>query len=194
MRNVLILLLLITALTFISASDLGTFKLGECISLYQQCDNCTYVNLTSVSYPNNNTEIIEQAMTNHGTDFDFQFCNTTLDGNYKYTVCGDKNGNRKCEVHNFEVNSSGRTGGENIAFFIVVVLILYGLTLFGFFGGNIPMTVLGGMALIGFGVYTISNGVIIYIDWITVYFSYVTIGVGALCSLWALVEWIQDIM
>lgn len=91
----------------------------------------------------------------------------------------------------WEVTSFGKSGNDNIVFFVLIIIMLYTITFVGFFGKNIPISILGGMAMIGLGLYMITNGVIIYRDWLTNYFSYITIGLGALFSLWALVEEIQ---
>ena len=79
-----------------------------------------------------------------------------------------------------------------LIFFVFVIIMLYGITLIGFFGKNIPVTILGGMSLLGLGLYTINNGIIIYRDWLTNYFSYVTIAIGAILAIWATLEAIQE--
>ena len=72
-------------------------------------------------------------------------------------------------------------------------VLLYGITFFGFFGKNIPMTILGGMALLFLGVYLINHGIIIYRDTLTNYIAYVTIAVGAITALWAILEELEVI-
>jgi hypothetical protein len=88
----------------------------------------------------------------------------------------------------FEVTPSGQAGIENIVFFILIILLIYGITFFGFFGKNIPLTILGGMAMLFLGVYLINNGIISYRNDLTNYIAYVTIGVGAIASMWAILE------
>ncbi len=88
----------------------------------------------------------------------------------------------------FEVTPSGKGGSANIVFFIFVIVLLYTLTFVGFFGRNIPITILGGMALLFLGVYMIRYGIIIYRDNLTNYISYITIGVGGITSFWAILE------
>ena len=113
-------------------SNLGTFKLNECVELYQQCDNCTYVNLTSVKLPNSTNINIGLNMTKNGEDYTYTFCNTTSTGNYQYNVCGDKNGINKCEVIEFSVTPSGNSidSGQSISLFgSLILIIIVGLIL-----------------------------------------------------------------
>ena len=118
--------------------------------------------------------------------------NFTELGQYAYGVkCQDTNLGGAISGY-FEVNPSGNYGSENILFILFIILLFYAVSFIGFFGKNIPMTILGGMAMTGLGVYTIRNGLIIYRDWITNYFSYVTIGLGALISIWASIELLED--
>lgn len=50
-------------------SYLGTFKQGGIINLKQTCDDCSYVNLSNVSYPNSSFALLGQFnMTKSGTD------------------------------------------------------------------------------------------------------------------------------
>jgi hypothetical protein len=194
MNNKILFLFLfgIFFINLISAESLGTFKQGDNVSLYQICDNCSYVTLTSINYPNSLVETINKNMTKTGNDYKYGFSNTTVLGDYQYNVCGDKNGNLRCEVLTFSITPSGNYGSSNIVFFIFIIILLYTVSFIGFFGKNIPITILGGMAMVGLGVYTISQGMIIYRDWITNYISYITIGLGALLALWAAIEQIQD--
>jgi len=88
----------------------------------------------------------------------------------------------------FEVTPSGNSGNENVFFFIFVILLIYGITFTSFYGRNIPLTILGGMAMMFLGIYTINNGIIIFRDALTNYISYITIGIGFMLSMWALFE------
>lgn len=93
-------------MSLISATDLGNFVQNDCVTLYQACDSCTFVNVTSVKQPNQ-TQILDQPMTNFGFDFTYEYCNTSQIGGYKYNVCGDKGGSIVCEVIDFTITSDG---------------------------------------------------------------------------------------
>lgn len=174
-------------------SNLGTFKQNTCFDLYQTCDDCTYVNLTAIKYPNGTIETMNLDMVKINQDFTYNFCNSTNLGDYTYTVAGDKRGVYSIETMSFEVTPSGKDGNENIVFFIFIILLIYAITFLGLFNGNAPVTILGGMAMIFLGVYMINNGVIIYQDNLTNYFSYLTIGIGALFGLSAGYDLYQDL-
>ncbi len=45
------------------ASDLGVFKINSTIQLYQSCENCTFVNLSSVKLPNGSVLFYNLEMT-----------------------------------------------------------------------------------------------------------------------------------
>jgi hypothetical protein len=129
MKNLKIIAMFIVGIFFfmnlVSAADLGTFAQNDCVTLYQSCDDCTFVNLTSVKQPNQ-TQIIEQEMTNFGYDFTYEYCNTSQIGGYKYNVCGDKGGSIICEVIDFEITKTGAvlTEAESKFYFAILFTVL----------------------------------------------------------------------
>ena len=186
-----ILLVLMFSVLFISLvsaeCSLPTVKQGDIIQLTQSCTNCTQVNLTKVIFPNNTISLLGQfEMTANGSNYNYTFSNTNSLGKHIYYAEGDLNGVLFSQACSFEVTPSGNSGNSNIAFFILVIVLLYGINLLGFFKENVMMTVLGGMALLFFGVYMINNGIIIYQDNLTNYIAYVTIAWGGMSSMFAL--------
>lgn len=190
MMKIYLILIVLMLLPLMSAEiqDIGNVKQGDCITLRQSYFNSTYTNLTSITYPNDVVESQTIIMTKNGANYNYSFCNTTLLGLYEYCTLTDVDGEPTSVCLNFDVTPQGNDGTNNIMLYVLIILVLYGINLFGFFGKNIPMTILGGMALIGLGLYTITNGLIIYRDWMTNYFAYVTIAWGAISSLWAIIE------
>lgn len=182
-------ILLISMIGFTSAENsyLGYFKQGNTISLTQTCDTCTYVILDSVKFPNQ-TKTYSINMTKSGNTFNYTFTESSLLGSYTYNTCGDKDGNYICEAIDFDITPSGNSGGSNMVFYVLIIIIFYAMTLISFWGRNATLTVLSGMALLGLGIYMVNNGVVIYRDWITLYFSYFTIALGAIVALWAILE------
>jgi len=164
-------------------SYLGTFKQGETITLRQTCNDCTYVNLSSVSYPNSTVMNYDVEMTKNGIEFSNSSNDTSLSGCYSYSVYGDKGGIKTSETIDYRITPSGQSGSSNIVFFIFIIVALYFITGLGWYMENEWVAILGGMAMIALGVYMIRNGVIIYRDWMTNYFAYITIGLGALSSI-----------
>ena len=180
-------------ISFTSAfGDIGTVKQGECIDLYNYCPTCTYINLTAMQYPDGTLETMNLEMTKNNYNYNYTFCDTIKTGDYSYTTCGDKNGQVDCEDITFTSTTSGRDGGNNIVLVVILIVVIYAVTLLSFFGKNIPLSILTGMMMSFFGVWIVQNGIVIYRDNLTNYFGYVTIFIGAIVALTALLEWIQD--
>ena len=190
-KGILVILVMIFSLAFISAS-LGTFQQGDCVEI-KTILNTSSVTLSTLSYPlDGGIAKSNIAMQNiAGKTFNYTFCDTPTIGTYVYDYY-DADGN--VYVNDFDITASGQSGNSNIVFIVLVIILLYALTLIAFFGKSTPLTILGGMSMVGLGVYILQNGLIIYRDWITEYFGTVTWAVGAILALWALIEWIQDEM
>ena len=131
-KNIFVFLLLGTILiSLVSASTLGTIKQGDCIDLYQSCSDCTYVNLTTIKYPNATIDVMNVAMTKSNTDYNYTFCFTNNTGEYFYTTKGDKGGVVSLEAISFEVTPTGFL--PNIARGIMGIGLLFLLILFFIF-------------------------------------------------------------
>lgn len=125
------MVLLFLTMSFVSAESIGTFKQNEDVELYQTCSNCTYVDLTSIRYPNSST-----FLTNINTTQDGSYYYYILDSNYTtetgtYTYCYEA-GNDIEEVTGcleFEVTPTGKNfgTGESIVY---VILFAFLVTLF----------------------------------------------------------------
>lgn len=186
-----ILLILIMSLFFISLvsaeCEIETVERGTTIDLYQSCSNCTEVNLTKIIDPDNQVILLGQfEMSANGSNYNYTFSDTNSLGTYIYYSSGDLNGIQSPQPCSFEVTPSGNSGNANTVFFILVIFLLYGINLIGFFKENVMMTVLGGMALLSLGVYMVNNGIIIYQDDLTNYVAYVTIAWGGMSSMFAI--------
>lgn len=190
----LIFMLVILGVNLVNAESIGTYAQNAEMQITNYCStaDCTYANLTRIKLPNGTIETINEEMTQTGYDFNYSYT-PTLIGTYYFTTCSNPTGENVCEEDSFDVTSYGRSGNENIVFFIFIILLIYGITFIGFFGRNIPMTILGGMALIFLGIYLINHGIIIFRDDLTNYVSYLTIGIGAITSFWAILEQLEII-
>lgn len=116
----------------------------------------------------------------------------TQNGNIEITESCQKGTKVGSVTKTFPVTPSGNSGSSNMAFVILVFLLIYGVAFVGFFGKNEWVTMLGGMAMIGLGIYTINSGIIIYQDEITKFISWTTIGLGAFFTLFTGVSIIQE--
>ncbi len=133
MKKILSILVLgMFLISLASASDLGRFEINSCVELYQSCESCTFVNLTSVKIPGVQAsdpmeiQIIGENMTNFGYDFTYQYCNTSRVGGYKYNVCGDKGGSITCENIDFRIGNELNeltTSDSLVRIFLVIFFI-----------------------------------------------------------------------
>jgi hypothetical protein len=104
-------------------------------------------------------------------------------GDYYYGIKCNSTNLGGPEVGQYTVTPMGKNGNELIIFSIFLIVFAYGLTLLGFFKENSIILIMGGMFMIFLSVYSITNGIIIYRDDITLYFSYLTFGLGVFFSL-----------
>jgi len=119
---VMIMLPLISA----SISNLGTFGQGDCVSLRQTCEDCTYVNITSVVQPDGNKALSVTEMTKTGTEYNYTFCSTNLLGKYIVSGIGDLGGELQLWQYEFNVTSDG----EEIELWLIVLLIFTGIVIY----------------------------------------------------------------
>lgn len=186
-----LLLMCFIILNFVSAEPLFTFERNSTVTLIQGCDDSTYANISKIIYLKDSTNILsnEVSMTSYvDNQYNYTLDNTNLLGIYNVYGHCDENGERTEWWYDFEITPSGESGSSNIAFFIFIFVVIYGLNLFGFFGRVIPLTIISGMALLFLGVYVITNGVIIYQNTLTNYIAYITIGWGFMSAMWAILE------
>lgn len=194
-KNLAIILSLcfIFSLTLVSAIEIEPGTQGQDKLLYQTCNNCTSCNITSVTNEAGSLLISNEEFVKDGTYYSFTLGggNTTTLGKYTYCYnCGNSIDSQTGCI-DFKVTPSGRDGSENIALFIILMVMIYAVTLVSFFGRNIQLSILTGMMMTFFGVYIINNGIIIYRDNLTNYFGYVTIAIGATIAIMSAIAWID---
>lgn len=187
-------LMFLFSMAFVSAESLGTFQQGTTFNLTNYCQEggCTEITLTTITYPNGSTNYINEAMVFLDQQGFYEFNDSETLGVYSYCTLGS---NSVTNCAEFTITPSGKGDSQNSIFFVVVLVLLYGLTLLFFFQKDselAPFVALSGMALGTFGIYMVTNGLIIYRDWFTNYLSYLTIGIGFGLGLWALIEWISN--
>ncbi len=190
----LTILLLISMIGLVSAeqSNLGTMKVNTCFDLYQTCDDCSYVNLTSIKYPDGTTENFNLAMTKTGQNFNYTFCNTTSIGDYTYTVAGDKSGAYTTEVIGFSVSPSGFAG--TLGFYILILVFSAGVIILGFSKDDAVLVIFGSLGLYFVGIYILFFGIDGMKDQIyTNSFALIVLGIAAYISIRSAWEaWLSD--
>jgi len=151
-------LLIILQIGMINAeADLQTFKQNQQVTLYQMCDNCTFVNLTSIKYPNSTIQQVGENMVKVGNDYTYTFTSPTEIGKYHYNVCGDKDGELKCEVIYFSITPSGFSG--TFGFYILILFLSIGVIILGFVKNDAPIVILGSFGLYFIGMYILFFGI-----------------------------------
>jgi len=156
----LILGILLINLTGATVESLGIFKQGECIELPQTCADCTYNNISSVSYPNSSIAISNVRMTKDDTDYNYSFCLTATTGNYIVRGYGDPEGIKTIWTYDFEVTPSGIT--QNSILENPILIILFALSLI-FLGLGVGFKIsslgfVGSVLLVLSGIYTMIYG------------------------------------
>jgi hypothetical protein len=178
MKNLVLIAMCIALVGLASAaiSDLGVFQQQECVNLYQMCDNCTYVNISSVTFPNSTIDTIEAQMTKNGVDYNYTYCQTVDLGEYLYKVCGDKDGTFECEVIKFSVTPTGDERG----FGMFLVLIIFAVSCFIIsLSADIEfLTFFSGILFLLSGIYAMIYGVGDLADLYTRGIAAVSLGMG----------------
>lgn len=127
-------LLLSSLLPLCSAEiqTLGTFKQNECVNLIQTCDNCSFVNITSLIYPNSTDDLKNITMEKRGTYYNYTFCKNKALGKYIYNTLGDDNGIATVQPVEYYINAIGFESTEasarissNGIWFVLIIAVLF---------------------------------------------------------------------
>jgi hypothetical protein len=104
--------------------SLGIYEPNSCITLIQTCGSCTYNNITSVKSPNSTTLLSETSMIKSGTEYTYQFCNTSSWGTYIVNGVGDLDGVATVWVYDFVIGEELAPVGINIILLIFFISLL----------------------------------------------------------------------
>lgn len=116
--------------TILAIPDLGVFQQDDDVELLQVCDNCSYVNLTTVQLPNSTILDIGVNMTKIHTTYNYTFTKTDLLGEYIYTTCGDDDTVFICQSVGFEITTTGDKVSLSNSIIVIVFLLMGGLFLY----------------------------------------------------------------
>lgn len=109
MKKILLTIILgMFLFTCVSAESIGTFKVNTEVQLTNFCStaDCTYANLTQITYPNGTIENMNNEMTKEGNTFNYSYTPTEL-GEYYFITCSNPNGIANCDKDSFEVTKKG---------------------------------------------------------------------------------------
>lgn len=123
-----------------SAEPLGIFTQDSTISLHQICNNCTSVNVTSMTFPNGTLRKMNLSMSKDGEDYNLSFSDTQSIGDYRYNTCGDLDGIRTCENIAFTINRTGEelTEARSSLYILLTVMVFILFIALLFFNIIIP--------------------------------------------------------
>ena len=184
MKLVIFIFLVVLYLNLISAqSTLGDVPLNNCIKLKQSCGNCTYSNITAITYPDKTTINISYSMTKQDTMYYYDFCNNTKLGQYIIDGISDVDGIVTPWSYDYEVIS----GSPWIWITLILLAIIF--LIISIFADEEFFVYISGIFFLIAGIYTMINGIDImtiedlYIKAIT----YIFIGLGFLLTIGAYV-------
>lgn len=174
MKGILFCLVLILLVSNVSAlSDLGKFKQGDTVRITQVCDDATYINISSISYPNSTNATSPIAMINVSNgEFYYNFDKTNTLG--RYDVRGVSDGCERTFATYFIIDNNTLTIFiiMSVLAFLFLIISLFGNTEFFLFCSGILFEVTAVLIMI-FGISTLS-------DMYTRSIAFVYIAVGVL--------------
>ena len=125
MNKLLLTLILLSMIPLVLAvKTIGPFQQDKNAELFQVCDNCSYVNLTTVQLPNSTILNIDINMTENKLTYNYTFIDTDLIGGYIYTTCGDPDGVTTCQSVNFQITTTGDSVDLSNVIIVIVFLVL----------------------------------------------------------------------
>lgn len=140
--GVLVILIIgITIMTLTSAitenAKLTPIRQGSCMPLIQYCSDCTFVNITSITYPNGTLQPLNVVAVFQGGDSYVynNFCSTNDLGTYIYGTLGNPAGTLVQQSIEREVTANGfiLSDSQSIVYlvFLIAALFIFLLTLYG---------------------------------------------------------------
>ena len=123
---------LVFLLTFVSADSIGdSYKVDEEMQVtnYCQVGTCTYMNLSSIEYPNGTITYSNSAMTQNSQTFNYSFTPDKV-GTYYFITCGDST-TAACDKDEFTVTYNGESNND-VAIYIVLLIFMCSLV-FGYY-------------------------------------------------------------
>lgn len=156
-----------------------------CLINNAYCSASTTCNLTLLD-ANNNVIVSGVKMTYQSTYFNYTLkpSQTLLQGSISgNAVCTDGTVTTEPAEISFNMTPSGL--GDTLGYSILIYAIVYVIGFVGFFGKNEWVTIIGGLAMLSLGIYSLLNGISDYRTTMTDVISWWTIALGAFFALYA---------
>lgn len=189
----IILGLILLSSVFAEEQSLGAFKKNTCIDLIQTCADCSYVNFTSVRYPDSTVAEENLEATKQGTVFNYTYCNTPMVGKYIVNGVGDVGGIDTVFSYSFNINEEGSIGQKNVLI-TVVAAIVYLMFILSLVFKDKTIAMISAFAMILMGIYLHFNGFNDIRNSLTDVLAIINIGIGTYILIRAGVEWMQEEM
>jgi len=121
-------IILLFSFAFVSAENIGTFKLNEEFEITNYCNSgdCSYMNLSSITYPNGTVFYINEQMTKTGQEFNYSYNALTM-GEYRFKTCANPQGDLTCEEDSFSITPNGEIKENSQLYsriFLIIILIV----------------------------------------------------------------------
>lgn len=198
--NIILLNMILLSLMVIPISaevqTLGVFKQGETVKLIQLCANCTYVNISSVLYPNSSECLVDEIqMTKSGTEYSYPVECSNILGDYIVNGFGDVDGITTIFAYDYKVTS---TGGESFSILdnsIPITITIFGILLIilGIAVGIPWFGFIGSVMFLLSGIYTMIYGFNNVADMYTRGVAVTLIGIGLIFMFSSAYEWIWGV-
>lgn len=147
-----------TSFGYNNLDSLGTYTKGQSIELLQVCGTCTYNNISSIVYPDGSHNILDTIMTKRGMEYTYTFTNTDQLGTYSVNGFGDLDGTDTAWAYELEVTESGKSGIPIEWALVIIMILAYGLVIFGFKTQETPPITMGAMIMLMLALYIFVNG------------------------------------
>ena len=192
-----ILILLVVPLCF-AATDTtevdDIFKQYTSISYAKACFyNGTYCSASAICnytfyYPNNSIFINNQQATNQISYYNYTVYFPAL-GIYQIDmICCDTAG---CGAETFYAQVTPTGDNTLLGLYILLIVLSYGLVIFGISKQDVTLTLLGSFGLYFFGIWMIVNGIDVYKNWMTGGFGILTLTTAFYVSARTVIEFMQ---
>ena len=124
-------MILLMGIASAEIEDIGIFKKNECVNIFQTCSNCTYINISSVKYPNSSFAEQEVEMTKSGTNYYYNFCKSNFSGEYIVSGYGDIDGQLSTFNFKFRINPYGEEISSSSVWIYIIALLFIVLIMLG---------------------------------------------------------------
>jgi len=177
-----------------SISSINTYFPNTCVQIIQTCNNnCTFNNISSILITNPTNPEIDQYSPNlvlnsvDNITYSYRDCNTSLNGIYAVNGYGNDQGTISPWNYTFEIQ------GVSLVVMIILMIICYGLGIFGFFIWKERwFSFAGGVLMILLGIFLTQYGIDIYKNTMTDAIGGFTLVIGFVFMLVPILEDLRE--